>query len=341
MMKTLNVITRIAGRMCLAGAASRVQLLAALLSVVMTMVCQAEDLVPGNSVFGRRGFIEYIPGDLPLVLAAPHGGREKPADIPDRANGVTDMDAHTQELARTIAAVVHAQTGRHMHLIICRLHRSKLDANRDLPEAAQGDALAGQAWQEHHAFIRQACEAAARQFGVAFLIDLHGHGHPDPRIELGYLHSALDLADCEEVLNGPAAIQASSLRWIVERGDLSHVELLRGPLSFGAMLERAGFPATPSPRMPVPTEPFFRGGYTIQQHCKAEKLITGVQIEANRPRLRDTPQNRLRFASALLGTLREYLPAHLGITLPDETGSTNRHGLKEAPRLDTRQAPAQ
>lgn len=285
----------------------------ATLLLALTGPLAAAELTPGNSVFGQQNFIEYVPGDLPLIIAAPHGGRIMPGEIPDRTNGVTDIDANTQELARTIAAVVHADTGRHIHLVICRLHRSKLDANRELAEAAQGSAVAEQAWKEHHAFIDQACEDAVKRHGVAFLIDLHGHGHADPRVELGYLHNALALADCDEALNEATYVNSSSLRWIVERSGLTHTELLRGPLSFGALLEANGFRATPSPRMPVPTEPFFRGGHTIERHCDAARHVTGLQIEANRPRLRDTAENRLLFARALLSTLKTYFTAHLGL----------------------------
>lgn len=285
----------------------------AALLLTLTGPAVAAELTPGNSVFGQQNFIEYVPGDLPLVIAAPHGGRLMPEEIPNRTNGVTDIDANTQELARTIAAVVHADTGRHIHLVICRLHRSKLDANRELAEAAQGSMVAEQAWKEHHDFIGQACEDAVKRYGVAFLIDLHGHGHADPRVELGYLHNALALADCDEALNEATYVNSSSLRWIVERSGLPHTELLRGPLSFGAMLETNGFRATPSPRMPVPTEPFFRGGYTIERHCDATRHVTGFQIEANRPRLRDTAENRLLFARALLSTLKSYFTAHLGL----------------------------
>lgn len=286
-----------------------------LLSLLVCCGVSAADLVPGNSVYGQHNFIEYTPGDLPLVIAAPHGGRLTPDEIPNRTNGVTDMDANTQELARTLVAVIHAETGRHMHLIVCRLHRSKLDANRDLTEAAQGSEIAAQAWKEHHDFIDQACDAAVKQFGVAFLIDLHGHGHADPRVELGYLHGALDLADCDEALNESNYVNASSLRWIVERSQLSHTELLRGPQSLGALLEAKGYPATPSPRMPVPTEPYFRGGYTIARHCQAKRNITGLQIEANRPRLRDTAENRMMFSRALVQSLSVYFQLHLGINL--------------------------
>ncbi len=308
-----------------------VKTLTGLVILVLCVGAGAEELTPGNSVFGRQNYIEYVPGDLPLVVTVPHGGRLKPEEIPDRVNGVTDIDANTQELARTIAAVVHAETGHHVHLVVCRLHRSKLDANRELAEAAQGSGSAVQAWEEHHRFIEQACEEAVRKFGVAFLIDLHGHGHPDARVELGYLHNALDLADCDEALNQSSYVNAGSLRWIVERSELSHVELLHGPLSLGALLEKEGFPATPSPRMPVPTEPFFRGGYTIQRHCKSDKNVTGVQIEANRPRLRDTAENRLRFARALVKSLKDFFPAHLGMTLGGELQRKVELSMQAAP----------
>ena len=35
-------------------------------------------------------FPEYYPGTLNIVLAAPHGGREKPSSIPDRDAGCHD-----------------------------------------------------------------------------------------------------------------------------------------------------------------------------------------------------------------------------------------------------------
>lgn len=308
-----------------------------LFATLMAVTALAEDVTPGGSLFGQRQFIEYVKGDLPLVIAVPHGGRLQPEDIPDRTTGVRDIDANTQELARTIAEVIHEGTGGRVHLVICHLHRSKLDANRELSEAAQGNALAGRAWREHHEFIEQACAAAAKQHGVAFLIDLHGHGHADPRVELGYLHNALALADCDEALNEATYVHGSSLRWIVEHSPLSHVELLRGPLSFGAILEANGFPATPSPRMPVPTEPFFRGGYTVERHCIASQNITGLQIEANRPRLRDTAENRLKFARALLPTLRTYFTTHLGCALDGRNSASAtepyvRHEAADSPR---------
>ncbi len=276
-------------------------------------------LVPGNSLFSKANLIEYVPGDLPIVLTAPHGGHLMPSDIPSRTSGVLDSDAHTQELSRTIAAVLHERTGHHIHVVISRLHRSKLDPNRDLPEAAvQQTAVA--AWTAYHQFIEDACAASIRTHGWAFLIDLHGHGHKQPQVELGYVHSALDLADCVERINEPSFAASGSLGLVAARSPLPYNELLHGPTSLGALLENHGFPATPSPRQPIPGEPFFRGGYTVQRHCKASRLVTGLQVEANRSRLRDTPAHRLRFARSFSTALAGFLQTHLDFSLDGDGG---------------------
>jgi N-formylglutamate amidohydrolase len=280
-----------------------------------TGVCSAVELQPGQSVFGGHRYIEYIPGDLPLVVCAPHGGRETPAEIPDRKSGVLQMDTNTQELARTFAAVVHARTGRHMHLIISRLHRKKLDPNREVVEAAQGNLGATKAWEEYHGFIAQACAATVKQYGAAFFIDLHGQSHPDVRVELGYQHSAKDLAQSDEDLNRPAMVAKSSIALIAAQSKEPYAQILRGPGSFGALLEKKGFFAAPSTRMPSPQEPFFTGGYTVRRYCVAKDHVTGFQIEAYKSKLRDTKENRQKFAEALVDVLEEYLPARLGVGL--------------------------
>jgi N-formylglutamate amidohydrolase len=271
---------------------------------------------PGESTFGDKKYVEYIGGDLPLVISAPHGGREKPAEIPTRQQGVVQMDTNTQELARAIGAEIFARTGHHAHLIISRLHREKLDPNREVVEAAAGDPVAEKTWNEYHAFIDRAMAAAIKQAGKAFFIDLHGQGHKDKRLELGYLHSQDLLGKSEAELNVPAIAAAGSLRRIAEKSKLTYVDLLRGPRSLGAMLQAQGFPCTPSPERPVPNLPYFQGGYTVRRHVAPEAPVAGLQIECNLEGVRDTAANRERFASALLTVLREYLAEHFDLTLP-------------------------
>ena len=85
----------------------------------------------GQAVFGRNQYIEYIPGNLPIIISAGHGGRLIPTDIPARTFGSMAFDENTQELARKIAAEFFRRTGKYPHLIINRLSRTRLDPNRE------------------------------------------------------------------------------------------------------------------------------------------------------------------------------------------------------------------
>ncbi|MBI3881022.1 MAG: hypothetical protein HY301_13305 [Verrucomicrobia bacterium] len=276
----------------------------------------AETFTPGRTYFGRSNYIEYLAGDLPFVLSAPHGGREKPAELPDREKGTFAFDTNTQELARAIRDEFIARSGHYPHIIISRVQRRKLDCNREIVEAAAGHKLAEQSWNEYHAFIDAAQKSVVAKYGKGFFIDLHGHGHKDARLELGLGHNADVYAKPDAELNKPDIYEQSTLRLIARTGKISYTALLRGPTSFGALMEKQGFPATPSPGKPVPGTPYFNGGYTARRHSAVENFA-GLQIESNSKGVRDTEANRKKFATALFNTLKTYLDAHLGLKLSD------------------------
>jgi hypothetical protein len=270
---------------------------------------------PGQAYFGRNRYIEYLAGDLPVILSAPHGGRERPDELPDREDGTFAFDTNTQELARAIASELHARTGHWPHVIICRLNRRKVDCNREIVEAAAGNPLAEQAWREFQGFIDAAQATVVQQHGRGFYIDLHGHGHPQQRLELGYLHTAEQLAVSDAELSAAPYPSESSLRSIAALGRLPYAELVRGPQSFGALMEKYGFPCSPSPSNPHPQPPFFRGGYNTARHGRDAAPLAGMQIETYSRGVRDTAESRAKFARALANTLETYLAAHLGVSL--------------------------
>ena len=292
----------------------RLALLALALVEIFSVV--AADAASVRASFGNRNYIEYLHGDLPLVITAPHGGRETPDEIPDREQGAVDIDTNTQELARVIAAEIAARTGHSAHLVICRLHRRKLDCNREIVEAAAGSPAAEKAWNEYHGCIEEALAAATARHGHAFLIDLHGQNHPARRIELGYLHDRQTFAQADTALEAPGLAAVGSMRRVAEKSRLPYSALLRGPRSFGALLEARGFPCTPSPERPMPELPYFRGGYTLRRHVAAGTAVSGFQLEANLAGLRDTAENRAKFAAAFVAALGEFLAEHLALRLP-------------------------
>lgn len=274
---------------------------------------------PGQSYFGRNQYIEYIAGNAPVIFTAPHGGGLTPEEIPPRGCGTTVTDRNTDDVARKVSAVFYARTGRYPHVVINRLARSRLDANRDIVEATCTNAAAAAAWEEWHGFIEIAKTASVAAAGRGWYVDLHGHGHPIQRLELGYLLNAptFDLTDAE--IDAQAALETSSSLRTLSRDDTttSFAQLLRGPHSLGSLFAAEGFPAVPSASDPTPAgAQYFAGGYNTDRHgCARGGPVCGLQIEANLAGVRDTEENRLRFAVAIVKVMTAFLRDRWGLAI--------------------------
>jgi N-formylglutamate amidohydrolase len=98
---------------------------------------------------GTSQYVTYYEGTMPLILAAPHGGRLFPSNIPDRKleNGtITVTDAYTKDVALGIARKLYEKTGDMPHVVILQLARTKVDVNRDKLDGA--DSMAAlEVWQ--------------------------------------------------------------------------------------------------------------------------------------------------------------------------------------------------
>ena len=289
--------------------------------------------VPGQSYLGRNGYVEYIAGNSPVILSAPHGGLLTPSSIPDRTasacggSATTVTDANTQELVRTMQARYAARFGRYPHVIISHLSRRKLDPNRLQPEAGCGNAVAAQALTEWHAFIDVAKNEVLKTHGKGWYMDIHGHGHAVQRLELGYLLTAAQLDGTDASLDASSATEnRASMLTLSLASPLSFSAVLRGPTSLGTLYADKGFPAIPSSSDPRPSgTDYFDGGDNTRRHaCGSEAgplggttggLICGVQIEANFVGVRDSAANRERFADVTAQVLDQYLRVHWGLLL--------------------------
>ena len=151
-----------------------------------------------------------------LVITAPHGGSMEPVFIPNRlTSGLfcptegckTDKDSYTLEISQLLQSKFIANYCKVPYLVINHLHRNKLDANREVLEAAQNDTIATEAWFNFHNFTNIAQLALRSQFGTvtqnaitgvkALLFDMHGYAGLDwvpddgsPLIQWGYRLSA-------------------------------------------------------------------------------------------------------------------------------------------------------
>lgn len=287
----------------------------------------------GRSYFGRNEYVEYVAGNAPVVLTAPHGGALVPAEIPDRTaarcggSATTATDLGTVELVRAMQARYFARFGTYPHVVINHLARRKLDANRTGAEAACGAPAAEAALAEWHAFIDAAKAAAIAANGKAWVMDMHGHGHPTPRLELGYLLSNAQLDLTDAVLDGNAAVEdTASIRTLSEGSPVTFSAMLRGPHSLGSLYAGQGFPSVPSAADPRPgSAPYFSGGDNTRRHaCGAEADglggrsagdSCGVQVESHYEGVRDNAANRDRFGDATALVLEQFLYRFWGLTL--------------------------
>ncbi len=289
--------------------------------------------VPGQSYFGRNGYVEYIAGNAPLIYTAPHGGSLTPAEIPDRTaaacggSATTTTDTNTDDLVRAMQRRHFARFGNYPHIVIVHLSRKKLDANRMIDEAACGDAEAITAFNEWHEFIDAAKSAVLASSGKGWYMDMHGHGHTIQRLELGYLLSTAQINLTDAELDANAAFEdTSSIRTISKTEPISFSTLLRGASSLGTLYANNGFRSVPSSADPRPNaDPYFSGGDDTRRHaCGAEASafgavtggnICGVQIESNFTGVRDNATNRVRFGDVTAIVLEQYLSSHSGLAI--------------------------
>ena len=262
-------------------------------------------------------YIEVRSGSLPIILTVPHGGTLKPSNVLARRYGVTGMDANTIQLSEMIIEELEKRYGGRPHAIISRLHRTKLDPNREIKEAAQGDPTAVAAWRRFHDGATAACASVMKKHGMGLLLDIHGHRHLDQRVELGYLVKADMLKRSDAELNADAALIAStSIRDLDKRSPQSFAELLRGPQSLGGLLEnRGGFRCLPCPSKPNPglLAGYFSGVYDVAAHgSRNGGTVSAIQVECPWHNVRERPEDQRRFAIALADSLGVYFEIHFG-----------------------------
>lgn len=279
---------------------------------------------------GAQPFVEFQRGDFPLILSAPHGGYLTPDSLADRTCSacVTVRDSRTQEWARLMADDIEQRTGRRPWVVINLLARVKLDANRDVGEAADGDPHAAEAWQTYHSALEDASNEITRRFGSGLLLDLHGHGHAIQRFELGYLLTASQLRESDAAMEVRAGL--SSIRALHSRSGVAFGSIVRGPDSFGDALFREGILSTPSPADPAPLsgQAFFSGGYITARHGSRDGgTVDAIQLEAHYPGMRDSDFHVAELASrvggAALAFLERWYPSAIGTdteSQPDKAG---------------------
>eukprot|EP00090_Calanus_glacialis_P016318 TRINITY_DN25571_c0_g1_i1.p1 TRINITY_DN25571_c0_g1~~TRINITY_DN25571_c0_g1_i1.p1 ORF type:complete len:317 (-),score=83.23 TRINITY_DN25571_c0_g1_i1:111-950(-) len=271
--------------------------------------------------------VEYIPGNTNLIFSVPHDGSINLTSIPVRRNGckdaedvclypgkddchpekickvITGADLNAKVITRTVYDKYVESTGKYPHLIISHLHRSMLDPNRPVEQAAQGNDEAIAAYEAFHGSIKHAHAALGGEPGLH--IDFHGYTdiYRQNSTMIGYLFNSQDLN------SGQTDIKKSSIQALIGRTGLPVQQFLFGEKSLGSMFESAGYKAVPSPRQPYPgQDKYYRGGWITQIHGSRDGgVIDAIQLEfPTEIRTEATDEERFRFGVKLAENIETF-----------------------------------
>lgn len=267
----------------------------------------------GQVHFGHHEWTETIVGDIPIIISVPHGGNVRPEGVPDRGcpNVTSVRDMYTMELARAIEKEFVETYQKRPFIVINHLARIKVDQNREIEAATCGNETMKVAWHDYHNYTDTAVSTAATRFGKAIFIDLHGHGHANQRLEIGYSLNGNELLRVYSDTAVDGLSEQSSLHNILRRSSsFTLKELLMGPTAFGTLMAEQGIASVPSAQDPFPwaDEPFFNGGYNTRFYTSSDYPdVWGWQIECNMTGVRDNAQNRAQFAKVFANVMMTYL----------------------------------
>ena len=249
--------------------------------------------------------VEQIPGDLPIIISAPHGGsREVPGakvregvGLEKRPGGfVTARDGGTEELARLLITAIERQFGKKPYAVINRAHRRYLDPNRPAREAYE-DPAAEKVYETYHDALDRYCRQVKEKHSAGLLLDLHGQGSRRDTVFRG-------------TQNG---LTVTLLRQ--RFGEDAH----RGERSFFALLKQRGFTVFPDP-LDGPEQAGFLGGYIVKNYGSHDRYgIDAIQLEWGG--LYRAAANRERVATSLADAVAAYATDFLQLKLPGPLGA--------------------
>ena len=245
-----------------------------------------------QSAIEAERLLTFTTGNLPLVLVAPHGGREAIPGIGIRqGNGVpqfkTGRDHNTAELAQAIAVKLGDMTGSKPFLVIARFDRKYIDANR--PSTGAFEALEAQPYYAaFHSAINEACKQIRQIWGRGLLLDIHGQA-----------------AEANVIFRGTR--QGRSVAELVQRFGR---QALTGPHSILGQLALKGYMIQPDPSG-NDRESRYSGGHTAQTYGSHRTTgIDAIQLEFGTwLRARDNVDRTADdVAAAVRVFARQYLP---------------------------------
>ncbi len=225
------------------------------------------------SIFpNKNSYLTSGMGNSPIILSAPHGGNIKPIDIPYREHGNRSRDTYTRTLIQAIVKLLSEKP----FYIYANIHRSRVDLNRDIDEAAQGNNKAIEIWKSWNNTLGNFQARVKSVYSKGLYIDIHSHNNSH-KFEIGYGLTVSDYLD----LKGGWEITRHSTLFPLATQEIKEKNLCFGYNSVPYTLESFGYDIL----VPENDDEYLNGGRNSKVfHGNG---IGSIQIECPIPVLKD------------------------------------------------------
>jgi hypothetical protein len=127
--------------------------------------------------------VQFIKGDLPLLICVPYGGNELVFGIPARTNIARPVPnftfagvVWTYEIAMSISRTIERLSGgKKPYMVLNLAHRRYLDVNREDSDAYEVTLNAPRIYWEYHDAIREFVNQMNILYDNPFLLEISGH----------------------------------------------------------------------------------------------------------------------------------------------------------------------
>ncbi len=242
-------------------------------------------------------FLARKAGTIPVIVSAPHGGRIRLPEVPDRKGDgigkfVVVNDTNTDVLAEKLAEAIAKKLGGRPYFVIAHFERKQADANRPA-ESAYEDPKAKPYYDAYHKALADSTAEVRKTWGRGLLLDLHAQA-----------------ADANAIFRG-----TQNLKSVAALKDRFGMKALTGPNSVLGYLAReksiAVIPAIDAD--PTAKEDSrFNGGYIVKTYgSDAGTGVDAIQLEfGGKFRTKAAlDQTATDVAEAVAAFQKAYLPA--------------------------------
>lgn len=234
-----------------------------------------------------ESLIEFVPGNLPIILECPHGGTKNIPNYPGENPKLGKKDAYAYELTQLVKEKMMQKTGKSPTVLAMLGNRNYIEANRKAGPGAYREEITQQLYELYYQKVEEGIDHLLRSHKSGLMISIHTGWTMKYEIEIG--------------VNGYE--KWSTIPFFVKKYSW---ETFHGPDGIAGRLSRLGYEI-----------PGFKGipqtkgwvGYPALTNCRKaqNKGVDGLQFEFYAKKMLHDPKKREKMAEDLADVLLDFV----------------------------------